>query len=312
MNLATSTYSLHGLRVRSDLSLDEPAVADGPIDVDIRQGEQRLITDEAPSGELLVRLNLDGRLWYAASRVDDGYLLRFANNCDFALSEDCSSITWHSHEGIDRGLLGIMVKGTVLAFVLSLLGHLVLHASAIAISGRAVAFAGLSGMGKSTAAALLCAGGARLISDDALRVEFGSPTVCFQGASSLRLHQSAASVLDLFEIPPRVAETADGRLAVYPLTAGDTPLGAIAVPYPDRAISEVAVEPIRGADAVWMMSRFGRVVGWQQNEMVRRQFSASADLVREVVVLRARIPWRKPFTRKTIASLQIEIDRNLS
>jgi hypothetical protein len=168
-------------------------------------------------------------------------------------------------------------------------------------------------MGKSTAAALLCAGGADLIADDALRVDLGSPIACFPGASSLRLRESAASIVDLFKTPPRVGETPDGRLAVYPSSVESAaPLSAVVVPQPDREIERVSIEPILGSEAFWTMSRFGRVMGWQQQKMIQQQFSQMSRLVRESKVLRARIPWTQPFTRQTVDELRREIVRSVS
>ena len=303
--VSSATYCLHGILVRSDVALEEPLVESRPADVEIRRGESRFISGEVPAGEAVIRLSTHDRVWYAASHTGDGYILRFPSICDFAISEDLSSITWHPHEGIDESLIEVILKGTLLSFVLNLRGHFVLHASAVSIDNTAVAFAGLSGMGKSTTAALLCAGGAHLITDDALRVEFGPPIVCFRGTSTLRLRQSAAPILDLFETRPRIGETPDGRLAVYPPTRDGSPtLSAIVVPYPDRGIEHASVEPVFGAEAFWTMSRFGRVMGWQQQAMIQQQFSGVSELVAEGRVLRLRIPWNRPFTGQVIDELR--------
>jgi hypothetical protein len=313
MSPAAVTYRLHNLYIRSDVSLDEPAVENQTADVEIRRGEPRTVSDEVPPGEVVVRLNLHDRVWYSATHDGGGYTLRFPNLCDFALSEDCSSITWHPLEAVDEGFIGMMLKGTVLSFALSLRGELLLHSSAVTIDGEAVAFAGLSGMGKSTAAALLCAGGAPLLADDALRVDLGSPIVCFRGASSLRLRESAASILDLFETRPRVGETPDGRLAIYPPSGESAvPLGAVVVPHPDREIERVSIEPILGAEAFWTMLRFGRVMGWQQQRRIQQQFFQISRLVRETKIMRARIPWTQPFTRQTANELRREIVGSVS
>ncbi len=313
MSPAVETYRLHNLHIRSDVSLDEPVVENQIADVEIRRGEPRRVSDEVPPGEVVVRLNLHDRVWYSATHNSGGYTLRFPNLCDFALSEDCSSITWHPLEPVDEGLIGMMLKGTVLSFALALRGELLLHASAVTIDGEAVAFAGLSGMGKSTAAALLCAGGAPLLADDALRVDLGSPVMCFRGATSLRLRESAESILDLFETRPRVGETADGRLAVYPPSGeSELPLSAVVVPHPDREIERVSIEPILGSEAFWTMSRFGRVMGWQQQRMIQQQFSQISRLVRRIEILKVRIPWTQPFTRQTAEELRQEIVRSMS
>ena len=65
----------------------------------------------------------------------------------------------------------MLVGGTLLAFVLTMRGEAVLHASAVQVGDAALAFVGASGMGKSTMATLLCADGARLVTDDVLRLD---------------------------------------------------------------------------------------------------------------------------------------------
>jgi hypothetical protein len=55
---------------------------------------------------------------------------------------------------------------TVAALLLAWRGAVPLHASAVAVDGRAIALAGLSGTGKSSLAAALAAEGAALVSDD--------------------------------------------------------------------------------------------------------------------------------------------------
>jgi len=73
---------------------------------------------------------------------------------------------------IEPGLGRLPLLGPVLAALLHQRGFLVLHASAVAIDRRAVAFVGNKGWGKSTSAAALHARGHPLVSDDVLAVEF--------------------------------------------------------------------------------------------------------------------------------------------
>jgi HPr Serine kinase C-terminal domain len=93
---------------------------------------------------------------------------------------------------IDEGLLRLFVLGPVLATLLRQRGYLLLHASAIAVSGEAVLFLGSAGWGKSTMAAALHARGHRLIADDmaALRVE-EKRSMVFPGVPQLRLWPEA-------------------------------------------------------------------------------------------------------------------------
>ena len=59
----------------------------------------------------------------------------------------------------------------VLPLAAVLRGTHVLHASAVALAGRAVAFMGRSGVGKTTLAGRIVAHGARLMTDDVLAVD---------------------------------------------------------------------------------------------------------------------------------------------
>src|SRR5438270_8353143 len=62
--------------------------------------------------------------------------------------------------------------GPVLAFVLRRRGTLALHASAVALGGRAVAIAAAPGGGKSTTAAAFAERGASILTEDVLPIEW--------------------------------------------------------------------------------------------------------------------------------------------
>jgi hypothetical protein len=87
--------------------------------------------------------------------------------------------------------------GQVLPLVSALHGLEVLHASAAAIDGRACAFSGVPGAGKSTLAVNLGLNGAPLLSDDviALRVE-GGRVIAEPGAALVNLREDQARQLE--------------------------------------------------------------------------------------------------------------------
>ena len=62
----------------------------------------------------------------------------------------------------------------------------------------------------------MAAAGARLVSDDVLRVETQDDPVCVGGAPQLRLRPGAGWALEQFATAPPVSPTADGRLAIAP------------------------------------------------------------------------------------------------
>jgi hypothetical protein len=74
----------------------------------------------------------------------------------------------------DERVLRLSLLGPAMALILVQRGQYVLHASAIAIAGRAVAFLGDYGWGKSTTAAALHARGHEMLTDDVTAIHMGS------------------------------------------------------------------------------------------------------------------------------------------
>lgn len=93
---------------------------------------------------------------------------------------------------LDERLLRLLLLGPVLAVLLHQRGHLLLHASAVAVAGEAILFLGSSGRGKSTMAAALRARGHGLVTDDVavLRAE-ESPPMVYPGFPQLKLWPEA-------------------------------------------------------------------------------------------------------------------------
>jgi hypothetical protein len=85
----------------------------------------------------------------------------------------------------------------VLPFASLLRGFEVFHAAAVEIDGKAVAFLGSSGAGKSTIALNLHLGGAGLIADDVLAVEAGSDrALAHPGLGAVKVRPGAVDLLD--------------------------------------------------------------------------------------------------------------------
>lgn len=75
--------------------------------------------------------------------------------------------------GLDERTIRLFVLGPVLAVLLRQRGHLLLHASAVAVADEAVLFLGKTGWGKSTMAAILHARGYGLATDDVAVLRVG-------------------------------------------------------------------------------------------------------------------------------------------
>jgi hypothetical protein len=296
---------VYGLTVRSEipLHLHRPVPTGTAVDLEIALGAPVAHTDASPPGRVLLDLR-GSRHYYAATAVDDGFRLRFFGSCDVVLDQRLSRATVHPMPGADPDLLSVLVGGTLLAFVLTMRGETVLHASAVQVGGAAVAFVGASGMGKSTMATLLCADGARLITDDVLRLDTtGSPPTCALGATELRLRKGAEHLSERFAhrsgSAPGLRTTGDARqaLAAEPATTEDLPLAALVVPVPDhsqgRRTAEITL--LAPKEAMVLLAQFPRLLGWQDAAVRRAIFHQLADVVDRVPVHAAVLPWGPPF-----------------
>ncbi|MPV38114.1 phosphoenolpyruvate carboxykinase (ATP) [Georgenia subflava] len=306
--------SLYGLTVDSDIDLHQDRPAAGPPDITVRRGARIARTDERPDGRVLLHLDIPERQLFTATQVDDGYVLRFYGTCDFLIDPTLTEVEVRAVDGADADLLGVLVSGTLLSFVLAMRGHPVLHASAVQVGGVAVAFVGASGMGKSTMATLLCAEGGRLITDDVLRLDLGDgPPRCRLGATALRLRKAAGDLSALFDDTPARRVTGDGRdaLAMVPATDDLVPLGAIVIPVPQHEADLAGPELVRlgPKEAIFTLLRFPRIVGWEDPSVLDQQFQELGAIVDSVPVYAARLPWGPPFSatlaRDVLAGLSL-------
>lgn len=101
-------------------------------------------------------------------RLAEGELLRFDGALDFYLGE--AAIHCHLRDPDCRHLVELRLLGPVLAYWLERRSICALHASAVVVGGRAVAFMAANRAGKSGLAAALMAAGESLLSDDLLPV----------------------------------------------------------------------------------------------------------------------------------------------
>ncbi|MBA2954242.1 hypothetical protein GON03_07905 [Nocardioides sp. MAH-18] len=308
--MSAPTTRIYGLTIRSQVPLhqDRPALAGMPVDLEVLLGEPAAPVRSTPPGRLLLDLS-GSRRYYAASVDADGFHLRFFGTCDVDIDPGLGRATVHPVPTADPDLVSVLVSGTVLAFVLAMRGEAVLHASAVQVGDAALAFVGASGMGKSTMATLLCAAGARLVTDDVLRVDTtGSVPRCSLGATELRLRKGAEVLAGRFSSTgPTLRTTGDGRRALGPSasTTEGLPLAGLVVPLPDHSPDRRAVELTRLApsEALVLLAQFPRVLGWQDDQVRRSTFQQLADVVDRVPVHLARLPWGPPFADDVVPSV---------
>ena len=138
-------------------------------------------------------------LWYRSvsaviDRTGEGDLImRFEDGTRFLIGRTGRELSLvDAPEEYTRDDLAAYALGPVLTVALHLQGAMLLHASAAVIGGKAVLFAGASGSGKSTTAAMLNLQGYAILSDDMTEID---GTRALAAIPTLRLWPEALEAL---------------------------------------------------------------------------------------------------------------------
>ena len=253
-----TVYRCANLLVSSPVELAAP-VADGGPQVEVVDGGVRPVPMERPSTDVIAERVVNGEAWYTFARRSQVVVGRFYGLADFEIETigrptsggegAVQRVTFYRVPNAPIDLVAILLTGSVVAYLLSADGGLVLHSSAVEVGGEALAFVGQSGQGKTTMATLMCAAGYPLVADDLLPVEpRGARVMCIPGGSELRVREKVQVLLERFDSSTARRLTVDERHAVAPLrtTASQLPVAAVVVPWPDREVGRSHGPPASG------------------------------------------------------------------
>jgi hypothetical protein len=240
-------------------------------------------------------LSPGGELWTSFFRTPSGYLLRFPRIADFALDSDGRHVTTWPVPGVEPDAVDLVYMNQVLPLALSKQGRLVLHASAVEFEGRALAFIGRSGQGKSTLAASFVLAGGRLLTDDALILEPATQGILVQpGHASLRLwsDSEAALVGDQLERAPAVRYTTKGRFTPIDSTLYcDEPRELACAFFLGDGISTApSITPMRGTEALVELVKHSFLLDNEEPTLLSTHFDALSRLAALPVYQRLDYP----------------------
>jgi len=238
-----------------------------------------------------------GVLSLSLARCKGGFLLRFPDLADFVLSEDARRIgIWPAPETDDEMVRHLLLD-QVLPRVMGHRGRLTLHASAVALEGRVLAFVGETGRGKSTLAAGLHKGGSELLTDDGLVVDAGDHHVAALATyTGLRLWPSSiADAADPALRQSQLAHYMDKRRLAPPTrdVPVPRPLAAIhilALPSEGDDPGEIRVERISGRDACIELIRHTFQLDLGDRVRTTRLLAAAGEVAEQVPVFRLTYP----------------------
>jgi hypothetical protein len=273
-------YTAYGLTIGSELPLPELLEAAAPPQVQIRLGRVSATPppEQGPFG------------W---TRVAHGAIVIHWNQAATFEVRDGCEIVVDPLPGVADEVLRVYLLGSALGALLQQRGWLTLHASSVAIGGRAVAFLASSGWGKSTLAAALHAQGHALIADDVTAVQVdGEEPIVYPGFPQFKLWPDAVAALgDAAERLPRLYAGVEKRRHRVAAGFAHNPLPLHRV-YVLADGSAPAIEPLSPRQAFLELMRHSysaRVLAGATMTMAEH-FARCSRLAGQVAISRLRRP----------------------
>jgi len=294
-------YGVFGFTIESAIEFPEleRAGTGDHVDWRIRAAQEKC---PEPTAALLGIDGVYGDVQVRTYVFDTTLRIAFDDTGVFDVDPVRREIVWYPGPLATEAAVRADVLGRVMALAAHADGHLTLHASAVAIAGRAVAVVGPKHAGKSTLALALVRRGARLITDDTLVVRLlRGAAWAAPGVQQIRVWEDAARALGEFvsgtgegkpaaTLAPNERESAPLRLAACYLLApsggpnGDEPHGA--------AIQRERLSPVHAALACVRFSKLGALGGGTVGAAV---LDRAAALTKAVPVFAAAV--RQDLTR---------------
>jgi len=304
-------YGVYGISLRSQVPFSLPGPEDsGFPEIEIRIGSSSFFSKMLQG----VPLRPDPAAWYQHAQLQDGSsYVRWGELFEFLVSADGRRITCSWLDAASKESFQVYALGQALSFALIKRGLEPLHATSVAINGRAVAFLGDSGLGKSSLAASFLGAGYQLLTDDLLLLrENGDGFYGYPGPPRIKLFPRVAREFlkaNLGGVPMNNLTTK----LVIPLSEDQvcraaTPLKAICVLTSARKVSgkrlvSLAPLPPREAFVELLRGTFNCLL--TDPERLQRQFAAATQLVAKVPVFRLSYPRvlsRLPEVREVVLS----------
>ncbi|HXG55271.1 MAG TPA: hypothetical protein VNJ03_07800 [Vicinamibacterales bacterium] len=231
-----------------------------------------------------------GEVWAETGRNDNAVYFRFPRRADFRVSGGVITAAVLAY--LTLPTLRHILLDTVLPLALAAEGRLVLHASAMRTPESAtIVLCGGSGAGKSTLTAALGRRGFRILSDDGVLIEAGTPVQVVASYPGLRLWPDAADALGYMAGPTiPVADQSDKvRVAVESFTDAGTGVPT-AIYMLQTAVSGFRIERLAPRDATAGIIRHAFRADLHDRAALERQLHDAAALAEAVPVWEVGIP----------------------
>jgi len=292
-------YHICGLSIDSDIPLTELSTNNGRRTPDYRF--EAFTPGKAPSCRWLHHYSLSNTTpWLSMAVEGIGYHLRFNELAHFHVNKATKAIHCYPMPDIPLTTITHLFLDIVIPLVLSQQASLVLHASAVSISGKMIAFLGGTGQGKSTITTSLGQKGYPVVTDDCLVIEEeGNNFLGIPIYPSLRLWPEVVSALfDPTPRLPRVAHYTDKmRLGLREdlLRFSDLPrsLHRIYVlnRYPETEMTQdILIDTLSPRDAFMETVKHPYRLEIDIRQILQKEFNVLGRLVNSIDIRRIRYP----------------------
>jgi hypothetical protein len=285
-------YHAYGIGVSSDVPLALPNQAESTLASVECYGVQDDSFADARKHALC-----DDAFHKFAFLADGSTYLGWDTVGEFTVSADGRSISCRRAASATWESFQVYMLGQALSYALVKQKIEPLHATSVVVNGRAIAFLGDSGHGKSSLAASFLNGGHRLLTDDLLVVtESSDSLLAYPGAARIKLFPAvAARFLPSSDTPAMNGATAKliVPLAVHQRWPAAVPLAAIfAVTPPVDACRrrDISIETLSPREAFVRLLRatFNRRI--VNRARLARQFDAMTKIANRITVRRLGYP----------------------
>lgn len=238
---------------------------------------------------------IDGEeITLSLARQGADYWLRSPGVADFLLRMQPCRILVSPEPHADADTLEHILLDQVLPRVLAQHGELMVHASALAISGRHALFMGPSGWGKSTLAGLFRSREHAVLSDDCVQlIPHAGRCQAIPTYPSLRLHaDSLEALLPDATTTPVAYYSGKQRVAVdAPAADGTFPVDAIyLLGDPGEATEVIRIDPLHPAETCGALLRHTFRLDLADHAANAHQFALCGAVAREVPAFRLHYP----------------------
>jgi GTPase SAR1 family protein len=241
----------------------------------------------------------DGTPWLLLGRLASGYLLRFPEMGDFAVSQDAGDIRCYARSHTPAATIRHLFLDQVVPLLLSRQGCLVLHGSAVSVPEGAIAFVGPTGSGKSTLASSFSKDGMAVLTDDCLLLqeECGRLTA-IPSYPGVRLWPETADAMfgkgkTLAEVAHYTEKRRVDRSVGIEFCTRPTELRRMYfLPPPEEAeqTAEVRIEPLSSRDAVVELVKYTYLIDVTDRQRLRQEFERLSRVAVQPLFYRLACP----------------------